>query len=123
MLGDAITSKHIFSGSTSTSIQFGLDFWNSAKRVNNSVESFFAASSIGVSLTESVPTVGSTLKDDILKLFESVSKISPMFQQKADKVSFASTNSVLNHTPILIDRCTAIPGKEKHFTKKNRADQ
>ena len=112
VLGDAITSKHIFSGSTSTSIQFGLDFWNSAKRVNNSVESFFAASSIGVSLTESVPTVGSTLKDDILKLFESVSKISPMFQQKADKVSFASTNSVLNHTPILIDRCAAHLGKQ-----------
>ena len=47
----------------------------------------------------------------LTKLCESVSKIPPMFQEKADKVSFASTNSVLNHTPILIDRCAAHLGK------------
>merc|ERR1719209_837655 len=34
-------------------------------------------------------------------------RVNPMFQQKADEVSFASTDSVLNHTPILIDRCAA----------------
>ena len=75
------------------------------------VDSKFAASSIGVSFTLSVPTVGSTLKDGVLKLCESISKIPPMFQENADEVSFASTDSVLDHTPVLIDGCAAYLGK------------
>ena len=48
-------------------------------------------------------------------LCESVSKIPPMLQQKAEEVSFASTDSVLNDAPVLIDRCAAY--LENHFNR------
>ena len=38
-----------------------------------------------------------------------------MFQENADEVSFASTDSVLNNAPVLVDGCAAYLGK--HFTK------
>ena len=47
----------------------------------------------------------------ILKLCESVSKILPVLQQKAEEVSFVSPNSVLNHAAMFIDRMFAYLGK------------
>ena len=54
----------------------------------------------------------STLEDGTLKLYESVPKTPPYFQQKADEVSFVPTDSVLHNASILIDRCAAYLGKK-----------
>ena len=90
---------------------------NSARRVDNSV--WFDASSSGVSFFVAVPTVGSTLlvrcRSDCMDLF------SPMCKQKADEVYFASTDSVLSHTPILIDWCATYLGKLFYQREQSRS--
>ena len=46
------------------------------------------------------------------------SKILPVLQQKAEEVSFASTDSVLNHAAMFIDRMFAYLGKAFYHRKR-----